>query len=268
MDSGTHMRVTHGSRTVAAALNQTQSPARQKKTPMSNQPTTSDARPAAARPDLHRFIERQFGDFITNPLFPCTVARGTAAQKRVSIHVYDDLAGSASADALLADVRAFIGDHPIAHAGFDSFAAVFAAPGLTSEAEFERLMWRLLQRLHDEDAAEHGWDPAVASDPASERFSFSLGGRAFFIVGMHPGASRHARRFAYPALVFNAHAQFEALRARGTYVPVRDRIRSNDLALQGSINPALQDHGHGSEAGQYSGRNVGEDWQCPFRPAA
>ena len=182
--------------------------------------------------------------------------------------MYEDVAGLSSAEALFADLLAFIGAHPIASAGFDSFAAVFAAPALTSEITFERLMWRLLQQLHDRDAAEHGWDAGVASDPASEQFSFSLGGRAFFIVGMHPGASRHARRFAYPALVFNAHAQFEALRARGTYVPVRDRIRSNDLALQGSINPALRDHGHGSEASQYSGRNVSDDWQCPFRPAA
>ncbi len=234
---------------------------------MLEQPTGFDTRPAP-RIDLHRFVERQFRDFISNPLFPCTVARGTAAQGRVSIRVYDDLAGSASADSLLADLLAFIGARLIGHAGFDSFAAVFAAPALTSEIGFERLMWRLLQRLHDRDADEHGWDPAVASDPASEEFSFSLGGRAFFIVGMHPGASRHARRFAYPALVFNAHAQFEALRARGAYETVRDRIRSNDFALQGSINPALRDHGHGSEASQYSGRAVGEEWRCPFRSAA
>ncbi len=230
--------------------------------PATNGDPTADSR------TLHLFIAQQFRDFIGNPLFPCTLARGTAAQQRVSVAVYDDLADPRSAGALFGDLQAFIAEHPIASAGFDSLAAVFAAPALTDEAAFERLLWRLLQQLHDRDAREYRWDPTVGADPAGNHFSFSLGERAFFIVGMHPGASRHARRFAYPVVVFNAHAQFETLRTRGAYGTVRDRIRANDVALQGSINPALRDHGTRSEASQYSGRDVGEGWRCPFRPAA
>ena len=73
---------------------------------------------------------------------------------------------------------------------------------------------------------------------------------------------------AYPATMFNAHAQFEALRARGANDTVRDRIRKNGLALQGSSKPTLRDHGAASEAMQYPGRQVEDNWVCPFRPMA
>ncbi len=225
-------------------------------------------RSAGARPALHDFIARQFRDLVRNPLFPCTIARGTAAQDRIAVSVYDDLADLGVAGLLLDDLYGFIGDHPLGAAGFHSFAALFAAPGATSETRFETLLWSLAQRLHDLDRLRYRWDPSVASDPASGEFSFSLGGRALFLVGMHPGASRHARRFAYPAIVFNTHAQFEALRAKGSYVTVRDRVRANDMMLQGSINPSLQDHGLSSEARQYSGRRVEAGWLCPFRSGA
>jgi len=50
----------------------------------------------------------------------------------------------------------------------------------------------------------------------------------------------------------------------GTYQKVRDRIRDRDVALQGSINPMLEDFGNNSEAKQYSGRKVDKEWKCPF----
>ena len=137
-----------------------------------------------------------------------------------------------------------------------------------NEAGFESELWTLLQCLHGLDRPNHPWDPAVSADPASPDFSFSLGGQAFFLVGLHPGASRHARRFAYLAIMFNAHAQFEALRDRGAYDTVRDRIRKNDRSLQGSIDPTLRDHGTASEAMQYSGRQVEHNWVCPFHAVA
>ncbi len=145
---------------------------------------------------------------------------------------------------------------------------MFAAPATTDESRFETLLWRLLQRLHDRDAPQHRWDASVTPDPASGEFSFSLAERAFFIVGMHPGASRHARRFAYPVVVFNTHAQFKMLRAKGFYETVGDKISGNDRALQGSVNPSLPDHGASPEARQYSGRQVEADGTCPFRAHA
>jgi len=47
------------------------------------------------------------------------------------------------------------------------------------------------------------WDAVVSSNPSNEKFAFSFGGKAFFLVGMHPKSSRKARRFKYPAIAFN-----------------------------------------------------------------
>lgn len=229
-----------------------------------DEPTHTELAPTA----LRQFIARQFKDLVCNPLFPCTIARGTAAQDNLDIQVYDDLDSLGTATALLEDLYRFIAEHPLGPAGYNSFAAVFTSPVATSEAQYEQSFWMLLQRLHDLDRPLHVWDASVAADPASGEFSFSLGERAFFMVGMHPGASRHARRFAYPVIVFNTHAQFEALRCKGVYQTVRDKIRGNDVTLQGSINPALEDHGKSSEARQYSGRKVEPDWACPFHSRA
>ena len=48
-------------------------------------------------------------------------------------------------------------------------------------------------------------------------FGFSFAGRGFFVIGLHPASSRLARRFPWPTLVFNAHFQFDRLKADGRY---------------------------------------------------
>ena len=68
-------------------------------------------------------------------------------------------------------------------------------------------------------------------------------------------------------MVFNLHAQFEMLREQGRYEKLRRSILDRDFQLTGSANPMLARHGETSEARQYSGRVVDNDWQCPFEPA-
>ena len=91
-------------------------------------------------------------------------------------------------------------------------------------------LWQHLQAMHDVDREHHEWDPTGASDPQDDAFSFSIGGRAWYVVGLHPQAWRLARRFPVPALAFNPHAQFELLRDEGRYAPLRDHIRQRDRA--------------------------------------
>ncbi len=147
-----------------------------------------------------------------------------------------------------------------------TFAAVFSGPSSMDEHRFEALLWAQLQRLHDLDVARGApWAEDVSPDPEDPRFSFSLCGHPFFVIGLHPGASRRARRFAVPAMVFNSHRQFESLRADGRYGRMQAAIRERDVALQGSINPNLTDFGQASEARQYSGREVEPGWRCPLR---
>ena len=104
--------------------------------------------------------------------------------------------------------------------------------------------------------------PIVSVDKLGHAMSF--GGEGFFVVGLHPRASRPARRFRVPAMVFNLHDQFERLRAEGQYGKLRSAIVARDKALAGSINPMLAEHGSISAARQYSGRLVDDEWACPF----
>ena len=91
-------------------------------------------------------------------------------------------------------------------------------------------------RSADKDAwLGHPLDERVAKEPDNPHFSLSFAGEAFFVVGLHPNASRPARRFSSPALVFNLHAQFEQLREAGRYEKLRSSILERDEALAGSI---------------------------------
>ncbi len=98
-----------------------------------------------------------------------------------------------------------------------------------------RRLWRQLQFLHDIDPEP--WNPQVSSDPADRDFAFSVGGTAYFVVGLHAQASRLARRAPFPTLVFNLHDQFSELRQAGGYERMRDTIRARDERLQGCVNP-------------------------------
>jgi FPC/CPF motif-containing protein YcgG len=146
-----------------------------------------------------------------------------------------------------------------------TFMALFDAD-VIDEQDFEQRLWRHLQLLHGIDRNDFTWAPGVSSDPGSCDFSFSISGRAFFIVGLHPRASRISRRAPVPCLAFNFHDQFQLMRTSGKFEKMQRAIRSRDLALQGNANPVLKSFGEASEARQYSGRSVPADWKCPFIP--
>ena len=145
---------------------------------------------------------------------------------------------------------------------FSAFVASFIEPTPGNEAQFEELLWSTLQQVNGLDARP--WAHGRCADPESPEFSFSFAGTGYFIVGLHAGSSRLARRFAWPTLVFNPHRQFDRLKADGRYGRFQQAIRTRDLALQGTMNPMLSDFGEASEARQYSGRSVANGWQCPF----
>ncbi len=150
--------------------------------------------------------------------------------------------------------------------GLRSLAVVFSDPSNLTGAEFERALWARVQSLSNKDKwLGQRYDPGVSSDPDDPHFSLSFGEKAYFIVGMHPRASRAARRMPYPTLVFNLHDQFVRLREEQKYEKLRKAIVSRDEKLDGSVNPMLARHGEISHARQYSGRVVSDKWQCPFK---
>jgi FPC/CPF motif-containing protein YcgG len=216
--------------------------------------------------DFAAAVHVEFAAFVADSAFPCLGAKAALNAGSYELHAYEELGSAKSSAQLHSNVLAFTRSDLVRAQEYASFIAVFRSPVSLGETEFEQLLWSQLQRLHALD--DQPWDPLVDSDPASPRFSFSLGGQALYVVGLHGGSSRLARRFPWPALVFNPHEQFEKLRSDGKWKRMQNTIRRRDVALQGSVNPMLDDFGETSEARQYSGRAVQEDWKPPFEVAA
>jgi len=208
-------------------------------------------------------IDQDFRAFVEDEGFPCLAGKGAVHRGDYIIGVYPALGSLAAARALAADLGPWVRALPADGGGLRTFAAVFRGTPPADELAFERQMWRQLQRLHEADTPGT-WDAGVSANPADADFSFSFGGCALFIVGLHPASSRLSRRFGWPALMFNPRAQFDRLKAEGRFERMRDIVRERDVALQGSMNPNLADFGDASEARQYSGRATEPAWQCPF----
>jgi FPC/CPF motif-containing protein YcgG len=213
-------------------------------------------------------LAKKFRRFIARPGFPCVGAKSALAKNQLQFVVARDMTSAWDDLRIYPALFNFAKAYQARKRLFQSFVVLFRGPRRLTEAEYERCLWERLQSLTDKDSW-HGQshDTGVSPDPANPHFSLSFGGEAFFVVGLHPHASRPARRFAVPAIVFNLHDQFEELRRRDLYGRMRDRIQERDAALAGSVNPMLQNFGEGSEARQYSGRLVEDSWQCPYHRA-
>ena len=210
-------------------------------------------------------LARHFERFIEEREFPCVGAKSALKASRLQVMVARDITSSWDDLRIYPSLLAFARGYASDPVMFQSFAVVFDGPVGLTEAEFERHLWDRVQSLTDKDVhGDQARDVRVSSDPEDPHFSLSFGGQGFFVVGLHPNASRRARRFERPTLVFNLHDQFERLRAEGRYEKLRSTILSRDEAYSGGVNPMLVRHGEGSEARQYSGRVVGADWACPF----
>lgn len=218
-----------------------------------------DAEPPST---LTTFVHDSFRALVLNERFSCIGGRAAVRQNAYCFGLYECMGSPASSEALAGDLVRFIGDQRLRDKPFTAFVASFVDPVPADEPQFEALLWSTLQQLHDIDSQP--WTPDYQANPEESDFSFSFGGVGLFVVGLHAASSRVARRFAWSTLVFNPHQQFDQLRREGRYVRFRDVIRARDVTLQGTVNPMLTDFGEQSEARQYSGRAVDENWVCPF----
>jgi uncharacterized protein len=198
---------------------------------------------------------------VLDPEFPCVGSRSALNQGSYRFGMYDEMNAQEATQRLARDLADFARELPEIEGEFTTFIASFDAPKSMTPEEFEQQLWRQLESLHELDEAP--WDETVSSNVDDPRFAFSFGGQAFFVVGLSPMAERWARRFPWPTLAFNPHAQFERLREDGRFEQIRDKVRERDAAIEGEANPNLEDFGDRTEARQYSGRAVDDRWRCP-----
>jgi uncharacterized protein len=209
--------------------------------------------------------DQDLEDFILADGFPCVGAKAAIGQKSLSSFAARDILCAdddvAIHDALMVSTLA------ASQSGQDiwSFVVLFEAEHDLDEEAFEIALWTRLEGLAAVDVARGiPWSSEASSDPDDRNYAMSVGGHSFFVVGLHPRASRAARRFSRCAMVFNAHAQFDALRRDGRYQRFQKVNQSRELKTHGSLNPMLGTFGEVSEARQYSGRAVTDTWTCPF----
>ena len=211
-------------------------------------------------------IPADFSAFVQSDAFPCVGAKSALAIGGLTVIEAGDFSAPDHDMEIHRAITRFGVEALKEETGLSSFACLFRHGPKMTEAEFEAALWARAQGLHDIDAAGGAtWAEGVSRETDAADFSFSVGGVAYFVVGLHPGASRAARRFCRPALVFNPHPQFERLRQDGRYFQMQKIIRDREIARNGSINPMLADFGSGREAAQYSGRQVGDGWTCPLK---
>ena len=216
----------------------------------------------AAQRDVQQFRTR-----LDDPRFPCVGAKSAMAGGHLDFVMAGDLCAANGDSVLVKRLQEFAATTR-SDALFTSQLALYPDTPFLNEVQFEWALWQRLQAMHELDAPTHGWDASVSNDPQSPEFSLSIGGRGFYVVGLHPGSSRPARRFHCAALVFNLHSQFEVLRSDGRYDKLRAAITERDVVYSGSSNPMMAMHGDASEARQYSGRQVDDSWRCPFSAVA
>lgn len=223
--------------------------------------------PADGRKDSAGSMASLLREFILTDKHPCIIARAAMRSNSCRYGIYPGLGSKEATAGLSHDLVRFMEERPGIKNPYASFMAVFEGPLPINEEAFEKKLWQQLSLLQLSSAPYYPLDKKINPNPQSDNFGFSFGGKAFYVVGMHPNSSRKARQFSYPMLVFNLHEQFETLRAAGTYDKVKSTVRKNDMALQGSLNPMLRDFGQDSEAKQYSGRAVDNSWKCPYLSA-
>jgi len=211
-------------------------------------------------------LESNLCEMVADATFPCVGAKSAMARGMLKILPAHAITSGWDDLHIHRELLEWAKQYRADPSGLRSLAVAFEGPLDLNETAFENAMWERIQSLADKDYwLGQRYDCRVSPDPDDAHFSLSFGGEAFFVVGLHPLASRPARRFPNPTIIFNLHDQFARLRNEGRYERIRETVLKRDLKLSGTLNPMLARHGEASEAAQYSGRKVDDDWRCPFR---
>ncbi len=196
--------------------------------------------------------------------YPCVPAILSFESGAFLVGEYDEFGTGKNAAALYQDLTYFSHQQKRLNSPYFTFWAVFNESRALSESQFEEFLWSELSKLSSAEPRDVPWDPKFSKNPEDDNFCLSLGGEALFVVGMHSQSSRLARRFKYPALLFNLYQQFDDLAQNGKYESTVRTNRAREMKYAGSINPMVAAYGDTREAIQFSGQQNPANWKCPF----
>ena len=228
------------------------------------QPFATPTAPVLFPEESLREVKTAIRDLVRAKDYPCVPAILSLENNQTLIGLYSDFGSGSSAPNLYRDLIGFRDFQKSSNLPYLSYWAVYMDEPMMSETEYETHMWQELSALSSAEDVSVPWDPNFSSNPEDPNFTISLGGDGFFIVGLHSQSSRKARRFKWPAMVFNLYEQFEELDRSGKYESTVEKNRSREMKYQGSLNPMVAKHGDKWEAIQFSGKENPDTWKCPF----
>lgn len=210
-------------------------------------------------------IFQKIETFMQMKNYPCVAALQSFANREFMVGLYPHFGTRVGCKDLRQDLLFYLQRYQTSKSQLLSFWAIYESPPPRNEDDFEIKLWEELSHLTSEDQRLLDRDPRVSDDPNHPSFCLSIAGQAFFVVGMHPNASRISRRFPLPALIFNVFEQFELLEQSGGYEKMVRINRARDLKLQQSLNPMVEKYGDRWESIQFSGKENPDTWRCPFQ---
>ena len=113
-----------------------------------------------------RKIKAEFEDFIINKNHPCVMAQTVFSMDKVEFHTYENFGSKNTAGKILKDLKQYIENYDFESNEFLTFMAVFKGRKEYSEKQFEEMLWKQLDFLHEVDT--EAWDTAVSSDPSNK----------------------------------------------------------------------------------------------------
>lgn len=149
--------------------------------------------------------------------YPCIAALQSYQRKDYWLKCYENFGGYQERPDLREDLLNNLAEFEKSKSPYFTFWAVFDDVNNLDEDQFELNMWRELSALSP--ASNH-----------SRNYCLCIGGRVFFVAGLHPASSRLSRRFPWPALVFNTFEQFETVQANPMVELYSDLWESNQYA--------------------------------------
>ncbi|WP_413557506.1 guanitoxin biosynthesis heme-dependent pre-guanitoxin N-hydroxylase GntA [Bdellovibrio sp. HCB209] len=214
--------------------------------------------------DTETTFKNDISSLVFSKNFPCIAALKTLSTEQYKIGFFGTLGSGEQSARLASELIEFMNEQKRTGSLELSYFAVFPNLVDMSEEVFEKRLWQELSHLAKVPGIDHTWDPNFSDNPDDKNFCFSLGGSAFFVVGMHQNSSRLSRRIRYPTLVFNVYEQFKELDKRNRYQPMIQANRKRDVQFQGNVNPMSEKWNDSWEAIQFSGKNNDDNWVCPF----
>lgn len=209
-------------------------------------------------------IEKEIEALVTQKEYPCVAAIKSYFNDEYEVGLYKDFGSGNSGKNLRQDLQGFLEKLKVSQSPYYTFWGIFPDKKyVESEEKFETDLWNELSHMTSEETKDLDWQ-GKTTNPNDKNFGFHLFGENFFVVGLHPEASRKSRKFPWPTLIFNVFSQFQTLRDKSLYDPMVETNRKRDVKFQGDANPMALIHGDDWETIQFSGRKNSSQWKCPF----